>query len=235
MDFSLAAIWASMGLMARLVTFALGLMAVASLGVFFERLYFYFKHSAASLGFALATTKSMEEHNYPAVLDQAKKHDGSLLASLISAGLATFQQAERALTEGTGGMDPIELTRRALGRKAESQAAELRRGFGVLASVGSVAPFVGLFGTVVGIITAFEGIARTGSGGLGAVSAGIAEALVVTALGLIVAIPAVLAFNFLSGRADKAQLDLDLAAGELIDHLEQARSARDVSKPRPAA
>ena len=90
----------------------------------------------------------------------------------------------------------------------------------MLASVGSVAPFVGLLGTVVGIIAAFEGIAKEGSGGIGAVSAGIAEALVVTAFGLVVAIPAVLAFNYLSGRADQLTLALERARGEFLDHLE---------------
>jgi biopolymer transport protein ExbB len=90
----------------------------------------------------------------------------------------------------------------------------------VLATVGSVAPFVGLLGTVVGIIEAFAGIAKEGSGGLGAVSAGIAEALVVTALGLLVAIPAVLMFNLLSTRADALLLSLDQARSEFMDHLE---------------
>ena len=90
----------------------------------------------------------------------------------------------------------------------------------LLASVGSVAPFVGLLGTVIGIIGAFQGIAAEGSGGLGAVSAGISEALVVTAIGLVVAIPSVLAFNSLSGRADNLLLALDQSRGEFIDYLE---------------
>ncbi|MGA9525426.1 MAG: MotA/TolQ/ExbB proton channel family protein, partial [Myxococcaceae bacterium] len=119
----------------------------------------------------------------------------------------------------------VELTRRELERKSEALNAEIRRGMGVLASVGSVAPFVGLLGTVVGIITCFEGISAEGSGGLGAVSAGIAEALVVTALGLLVAIPAVLAFNFLSSQADGLSLALDQARGQLVDALESGSTA----------
>ena len=91
-----------------------------------------------------------------------------------------------------GTLTAVELAQREAERQKEAVGLELRRGMGVLASVGSVAPFVGLLGTVVGIITAFQGIATTGSGGLGAVSAGIAEALIETALGLCVAIPAVL-------------------------------------------
>jgi biopolymer transport protein ExbB len=119
-----------------------------------------------------------------------------------------------------GKLGPVELTRRELERIYERVGADVRRGMSVLASVGSVAPFVGLLGTVVGIIESFAGIAKTGSGGLGAVSAGISEALVVTALGLLVAIPAVLMFNLLSTRADALVLSLDLARREFMDHLE---------------
>ena len=103
--------------------------------------------------------------------------------------------------------------RRELARRVDELVADLKRGLPLLASVGSVAPFVGLLGTVLGIITAFRGIAETGSGGLSAVSAGIAEALVVTALGLAVAIPAVLAFNYLATQIARDQLALTNAAG----------------------
>jgi biopolymer transport protein ExbB len=90
----------------------------------------------------------------------------------------------------------------------------------VLASVGSIAPFVGLLGTVLGIISAFRGIATAGSGGLSAVSAGISEALIETALGLAVAIPAVLAFNYLTGLITREESGLSRAAGELLDTIE---------------
>jgi biopolymer transport protein ExbB len=86
-----------------------------------------------------------------------------------------------------------------------------------LATVGSVAPFVGLLGTVLGIITAFQGIATTGSGGLASVSAGISEALIETAFGLAVAIPSVLGFNYLNGLVVREETMLNNAAGELID------------------
>jgi biopolymer transport protein ExbB len=112
----------------------------------------------------------------------------------------------------------------------------MNRGLGVLASTGSVAPFVGLLGTVLGIVASFEGIAREGGGGLGAVSAGIAEALVVTALGLLVAIPAVLAFNHLSTRVERLLLALDHASSELVDHLEagETRSNGATDSERPS-
>jgi biopolymer transport protein ExbB len=90
----------------------------------------------------------------------------------------------------------------------------------ILATTGSVAPFVGLLGTVVGIIAAFQGIASSGSGGIGAISAGISEALIETALGLLIAIPAVLFFNYLSAKINGVELSLARSTGEFLDELE---------------
>jgi biopolymer transport protein ExbB/TolQ len=104
-------------------------------------------------------------------------------------------------------------------RSSIRAVADLRRGLGGLATIGSSAPFVGLLGTVAGIITAFQAMARTGSGGLASVSAGIAEALVTTAFGLLVAIPAVMMFNTLTNRVDGMQVDIDESAMELVDFL----------------
>jgi biopolymer transport protein ExbB/TolQ len=90
----------------------------------------------------------------------------------------------------------------------------------VLASTGSTAPFVGLLGTVLGIINAFKLIAANGSGGIGTIGAAIGEALVVTGYGLVVAIPSVLVFNWLSGRITNYESGLLNSGGELIDRLE---------------
>ena len=86
-----------------------------------------------------------------------------------------------------------------------------------LATIGATAPFVGLLGTVVGVINAFQGIAATGSGGIGAVSAGIAEALVETALGLLVAIPAVWFYNYLTSRIEYFNVEMDNSSSEMVD------------------
>src|SRR5262249_25523206 len=120
-------------------------------------------------------------------------------------------------TVDVSALSPAERTRRHMERYLEDVGADLRRGLSVLASVGSVAPFVGLLGTVVGIISAFQGIAATGSGGLSSLSGGIREALVEPALGLAVAIPAVLAFNYLSTSIARDEMALNTAAGELLD------------------
>jgi len=89
---------------------------------------------------------------------------------------------------------------------------------GALATIGATAPFVGLLGTAVGVITAFQGIAATGAGGLGAVSGGISEALVETALGLVVAIPAVWMYNYFTGRLEYFNVEMDNSSSELVDY-----------------
>src|SRR5579872_4158130 len=101
----------------------------------------------------------------------------------------------------------------------------------VLASTGSTAPFVGLLGTVLGIINAFKLIALTGSGGLGSIGSAISEALVVTAYGLVVAIPSVLLFNLLSSRIAAYEAGLLNAGSELLDHVEVAMLLTDRAGP----
>lgn len=94
---------------------------------------------------------------------------------------------------------------------------KLQFGQVLLATVGSTAPFVGLLGTTMGIVNSFQQMAASGSGGLATVSAGIAEALITTAFGLLVAIPAVMAFNFLQGWIDARAVDLSESSNEFLD------------------
>jgi len=95
----------------------------------------------------------------------------------------------------------------------------MKKGLGGLGSISSAAPFIGLFGTVVGIINAFRSMASSGQGGLGAVSAGIAEALFTTAVGLIVAIPAVMAFNYFTNSIEAFVVDMNDVSSELISYV----------------
>ena len=114
--------------------------------------------------------------------------------------------------------DLLDTVRRSIQRASALTASDLKKGIAALATIGSTAPFVGLLGTVVGVITAFQGIAASGSGGIGAVSAGIAEALVETALGLVVAIPAVWFYNYLTGRIEYFNVEMDNSSSELVDY-----------------
>lgn len=222
MSFDIAKIIGEMGLFALIVFVGLAVMAVAAIAVFGERMWVFWRTRKKSLSFAAVATKALESNDYDALEKAAAAEKSNHLASLLHAGMKSYLRASKKPSSDVG---PVELARREVERQSDVIAAKLRRGLGVLASVGSTAPFVGLLGTVVGIIAAFQGIAAEGSGGLGAVSAGIAEALVVTAFGLLVAIPAVLIFNFLSTKADSLELAIDQARGEFIDHIETHHSA----------
>ena len=212
-----------MGPPAIAVASTLLLMALASLAIFFERLFAYWRSRSASRAFAAEARALLEADDTEGLVKRAESNHGHL-AKLLSAGAKTYLASK----EKPSSLSPVEATRRELNRKTEALTADVRRGMNVIASVGSIAPFVGLLGTVFGIITAFQGIAKEGSGGLGSVSLGISEALYETALGLVVAIPAVLAFNWLSSQADSLLLALDQARGEFLDFLE----ARHGGKPQ---
>lgn len=219
MELSLVEIWQSMGVLAKGVAVALVAMGFASLVVAIERLMVMRKAERVSAEFAKRARPLLEERDVETLLDMTRGREFAAipLPRLIRFGLEAFTANRKDESVG-----PVEMARRELGRRLEQLAAESRRGMGILASTGSTAPFIGLFGTVIGIITAFQGIAASGGGGIGAVSAGIAEALIVTAVGLFVAIAAVLFFNYITGRFDKFDMLMQHAASELVDYLEGA-------------
>jgi biopolymer transport protein ExbB len=214
--FNFQEIVSHMGPPAIAVASALILMAVTALAIFFERLYAYWRSQRANRAFVAEARKLIDADDTETLAARAETMKSSHLAALLGSGAKTYLEWSKKQSA----LSPVEATRRELHRKTEALAADVRRGMSVLASVGSIAPFVGLLGTVFGIITAFQGIAKEGSGGLGSVSLGISEALYETALGLVVAIPAVLAYNWLSGKADSIVLALEQARGEFLDHLE---------------
>jgi len=234
MSFGFMEIWQHMGVPAMIVAAILVVMGLASLTVFIERVLTLRRSRAASRACAATVAPKMREGNVDAIVAEAEKHQRGHLARIVRAGVTTYWHARN--TADISGLTPAERTRRHLERYMEEIGADLRRGMAVLASVGSVAPFVGLLGTVVGIISAFQGIAATGSGGLSSVSAGISEALVETALGLAVAIPAVLAFNYLSNEIAHDESALTNSAGELLDTIEDwaEREAQGTRRERVA-
>jgi len=217
--FNWSEIWLHMGPPALAVAGVLLIMGIASLTVFVERLLAFRRSRIASEVFARAVGNHLPPSAVEHVISEAGKHAAGHLARLVESGLSNYREA--LTTPDGSGLTPAEWTRRHLERQVDVLVADLKRGLPILASVGSVAPFVGLLGTVLGIISAFQGIAATGSGGLSSVSAGIAEALIETALGLAVAIPAVLAFNYLSTSISRDELTLTNAAGELVDRIER--------------
>lgn len=225
MQFSFVEMWHSMGFLAKAVVVVLGLMSVASLGVVVERLVLFGRARRASTDYVLKLRDLLKGRKVREAGDAAKQTLHSPLARVIGAGIDEYLRAmdatQRLAPKETevGEFDIVDAVNRALDRRKEREVAELRRGLGGLATVGSTAPFVGLFGTVVGIINAFRAMAATGSGGLGSVSAGIAEALVTTAFGLLVAIPAVWMFNYLSGRVEALVVDMNDVSSEVVDYV----------------
>ncbi len=221
MSFSPIHIWASMGLMSKVIASLLLLMATMSLAVVVERHLALLRGRAETKKLLRAILPHLGAEDYAKAADVAAAHKVSPFARLVEPILRKVTSSDEK------NLSRVELARREAERQKEAVGEDLRRGMGVLASVGSIAPFVGLLGTVVGIITAFQGIAATGSGGLGSVSAGIAEALVETALGLMVAIPATLFFNALNTKINAVDTELARRTGELLDELENSHGRRD--------
>ncbi len=222
MDFTLSKLWADMGLFARGIVIVTLLMSMASLYVMADRLLTLWRSQNESLGFAAKLNKLLQEQSLDEVSKASFGKSIGHLGRVITAGLVAFKTSPE-----NGGDLTFESVARALERQAQREIMTLRRGQGVLATVGATAPFVGLLGTVMGIVNAFQKMAAAGSGGLGTVSAGIAEALVTTAIGLLVAIPAVLAYNALQGWIDVKSVDISESSNELLDIV-----ARHVKAPR---
>ena len=218
MKFDLAHILQSMGPLSKGIAAVLLLMGIVAIGITIERTIVLVRSRAATRRFVAGARRLLAQRDFDGVASLAGDHKASFVARLAGNVVARHRHA----AGDDGALAPIERARRAALRRREAIGADMRRGLPALASVGSVAPFVGLLGTVVGIITAFQGIAATGSGGLGAVSAGIAEALIETAFGLGVAIPAVLFFNYLSTKIQADEAIIERFSGELLDEMENA-------------
>ncbi len=217
MSFSYSALWGSMGMGAKMVVITLALMSIYSIGVMVERLIALRKSKQQSLRYA-GLLNSMLAHG--ATGDAAAAAESLKLGYLprvLGAGLKEYQNVVDRTDQSKH--DKIELTERAIDRTMQRTVSDLKRGLGGLGTIGSAAPFVGLFGTVLGIINAFELMAAKGSGGLATVSAGISEALITTAFGLLVAIPAVAVFNYFTNTIETIVVDISDASGELLAYL----------------
>lgn len=213
--FDIRSMWSQMGIPAKLVVIALFFMSAWSIGVMIDRLLAYNAAKSQSRAFAPAVAGALREGKLEEAIKIADRYKKSHLAKVVVAGLQEFRAHQ--LSSDIPGED-IEASRRALERAEAIVHAELKRGVSSLATIGSTGPFVGLFGTVVGIINAFKGIANEKSTGLGAVAGGISEALVTTAIGLFVAIPAVMVFNYFSNRIESFDVEMSNSSSELIDY-----------------
>jgi biopolymer transport protein ExbB/biopolymer transport protein TolQ len=213
--FSPLDLWNNMGNLAKGVVIILFIMSIWSLAVIIDRWLYFSAARKQSREFAPRVAGALKEGKLDEAIKVADRNKKSHLAEVVTAGLQEFRNF------GSGGAvteDQIESSKRALERSEAIVHAKLKRGLGGLATIGSTAPFIGLFGTVVGILNAFRQIATQKTSGIGAVAGGISEALVTTAFGLLVAIPAVMTFNYFTNKVEAFDVEMDNSSSELIDY-----------------
>jgi biopolymer transport protein ExbB len=203
------------------VVITLALMSVASFAIAVERYRTFRRAVQSSRELARDTAALLKAGRLreAAAWCRSAQARHSHVARTLSAGLDEWL----ATTERAGGQTDrdaaVASAKEAASQMASIERSDLGRGLVVLATIGSTAPFVGLFGTTFGIINAFRSIGITGSGGITAISTGIAEALVTTAFGLLVAVPAVWAYNYLAGRVERMGVEMDRSGYELAAFL----------------
>jgi biopolymer transport protein ExbB/biopolymer transport protein TolQ len=220
---SLMSMFNQMGAIPKAVVFVLLFMSIYSIAVGIERIIVYAKAKKQSNILLRLIGKLWQEGKIEESIKVSsdKKFQNSHLAKVMIAGLneLEFQEDEKAPYA-----EKVESAKRAIDRATIKGLVEFRRGLNGLATIGSTGPFVGLFGTTFGVITAFQGMATAGSAGIGAVAAGISEALITTAFGILVAVIAVMFFNFLLNKVDIFTGEMANASSELIDHYIKKRT-----------
>jgi biopolymer transport protein ExbB len=231
MQMSLMELWASMGLFAKGIVFVLLGMSVYAAAVSIRKALEFRRSRKQTIAFSPKFSQALADENYQEAASLVEQYKKSHLAAAfrgVFSNLLLFSK-DRRLTA-------IEIAsiQRTIELNSLEQLAHLRRGLGVLATIGATAPFVGLLGTTMGVVNAFTGMAQSGSGGLSAISAGIAEALITTAFGLFVAIPAVWLYNYFVNRIEYVGMEIQYGAKEFTDFLLQYE-ARMRSAPKAAA
>jgi len=225
-NFDLRGMWTQMDWLAKGVVIVMGIMSIWSIGVMIDRFLAFKAARDQSRAFAPKVAGALREGKLDEAIKIADQYKKSHLAKVVVAGLQEFR-AHQMSSDIPG--EQIEASKRALERSEAIVGAELKRGISSLATIGSTGPFVGLFGTIVGIINAFKGIASSKSTGLGAVAGGISEALVTTAFGLFVAIPAVMMYNYFANKLEAFNIEMGNSSSELLDYFikkSQAKAAK---------
>ncbi|MEZ5306583.1 MAG: MotA/TolQ/ExbB proton channel family protein [Pyrinomonadaceae bacterium] len=206
-----------------IVIFILLIQSIFIIAIGIERFLTYNKAKQQSRQYAPKVAQALKSSNIDEAISISDKHKDSHLAMVVSSGLKEFS-AHQGSDDISA--DEMESSKRALQRAIAVKTAELKRGLAGLATVGSTAPFVGLFGTVVGIIGAFVRLASNESAGIGLVGGAIAEALVATAFGIAVAVPAVWLFNYFTNKVTSFGVEMENSASELVDYFLKQRTKR---------
>jgi biopolymer transport protein ExbB len=220
-SWDLRSMWTSMGLLAKIVVAILFVLSVYSFGVMIDRFLMYNNARKQSRLFVQQVAGALKDGKLDEAIAIAERNKKSHIAKVVATGLSEFQSASQQVSDA----EVIEAAKRGLERSVAIVHAEMKRGLSALATIGSTAPFVGLFGTVVGILNAFKGIESQKATGLSAVAGGIAEALVTTAFGLLVAVPAVWAYNYFTNKVEAFDVEMDNSSMELINYFILRRGA----------
>jgi len=222
-SFNVFDMWTHMGFLDKAVVALLIVMSIYSLWVMIDRFMVFAKARRQNDTFVAGLKGHLVKRDIAGALALARTESASPVAKVVAAALTEYQEGLDAMKElgpdELGDFDIVDAVNRAIERVKEREVAGLKRGLGGLASISSAAPFIGLFGTVIGIINAFRSMANSGQGGLGAVSAGISEALFTTATGLLVAIPAVMMFNYFTNSIEAFVVDMNDVSSELLSYV----------------
>ena len=216
MNVSLFGLWAAMGWFARGIVFVLATMSIWSLSISFKKWWELRLAQKETQNFAPEFSQFLEEENLADAALLTEKYKKSHVARVLGGALTEIRPL---IQDGSVTVSDINSAERAVEREMLMTVTDLKRGSGVLATVGSTAPFVGLLGTTMGIVNAFQAMGASNSGGLGSISAGISEALITTAFGLMVAIPAVWLYNYFTTKVDNLTAEMTYMSKEMIDYL----------------
>jgi biopolymer transport protein ExbB/TolQ len=225
MQFGLIEMWQAMGFIAKSVAMILIFLSVVAIYLFVERQIVFTRTKTKSKKIAPKLAELLKSGNIQEALtlSSKKENKGSHLARVTAAGVREFMEGDQA---GLNFDQQVSSSQRGMDRGAVIFSQELKRGLNTVATIATSAPFIGLFGTIFGIINAFRGMALTGSGGIGAVAAGIAEALITTAFGIGVAIIALWCYNFLNTRAEVIGAEMSNTSSEVIDFFVRRESQK---------
>ena len=223
MDFNIVSLWTQTSVPGKAVIVILALMGIYMIAISVERYLVFTRARRRSLEFVFSLQQKLRDRDIKGALSLSQLKPQSPIALVIEAALKEYTEGLVALKhqgpDDLGDFDILDAVNRSLDRVKEREVADLKKGLGGLATIASAAPFVGLFGTVVGIINVFATMKTNGSGGIAAVAGGIGEALITTAFGLLVAIPAVAIFNYFTNAIDAFVVDMNETSSELISYM----------------
>jgi biopolymer transport protein ExbB len=216
MEMDLAHLWETMPAFAKGIWFILIFMSIWSLSVASRKWWMLRAAQKETQKFAPEFSQFLEEDNLTEAINLAERYKKSHVARVLGGALG---EVKPLIQDGSVTVADINSAERAIERHMLLIVTELKRGLAVLATVGATAPFVGLLGTTMGVVNAFVGMADSGSAGMSSISAGIAEALIATAIGLIAAIPAVWLYNYFQTKLDNLVAEMTYVSKEMVDYL----------------